>query len=250
MKSIIVANWKMNPPTFKEAKKLFEATKKAAESAKDVAVIVAPPAIFLRELSNAYKGKRIAFGAQNMHFENAGAFTGEVSATQFRDAKATYVLVGHGERRALGETNEDTQKKVAAALSVKMTPILCVGEKERVNEGENFSIVREQLRTGLADVTTKIKQVIVMYEPLWAVGSGNPVMPHDMHVMAIFIKKTLVELYGAIGHSVRILYGGSVNETNAAAMIQEAGVQGFVVGGASLDGKKFRALLESIENIA
>ncbi|MEK7093354.1 MAG: triose-phosphate isomerase [Patescibacteria group bacterium] len=251
MKSIVVANWKMNPATFKEAKKLFEATRKAAESAKNVSVIVAPPAIFLRELSVGYKGKRLSFAAQNAHYEAGGAFTGEMSMTQAKDAKVSYVLVGHGERRAQGETNEDTRKKMFTALQLKISPILCVGEKERVADGDHFHIVREQIRTGLADIVVgKLKQVVIMYEPLWAVGSGNPVTPRNMHEMFIFIKKTLVEMYGEAGMAMRILYGGSVTDSNAAAMILEAGVQGFVVGGASLDPEKFKALVDSIETVA
>jgi triosephosphate isomerase len=248
MKSIVVANWKMNPATFKEAKRLFEATRKSAEGAKNVSVIVAPPAIFLRELATGYKGKRLSFAAQNAHYESVGAFTGETSMSQMKDAKVSHVIVGHGERRAQGETNEDTRKKMLAALQLKISPILCVGEKERATDGDYFHVVREQIRTGLADVAAgKLKQIFIMYEPLWAVGSGNPVTPRNMHEMFIFIKKSLVEMFGEAGMAVRILYGGSVTDANATQLIQEAGVQGFIVGGASLDATKFKALVESIE---
>src|SRR3989344_3354444 len=121
MKSIVVANWKMNPVTFKEAQKLFDATKKVAERAKNVSVVIAPPAIYLRELAKAYKGKRIAFAAQHAHFEASGAHTGEISLQQMKNAKVSYVIIGHGERRAMGETNDDTRKKMTAALAMRMT---------------------------------------------------------------------------------------------------------------------------------
>jgi triosephosphate isomerase len=247
MKTIVVANWKMNPETFLEAKALFDGTRKATDTARNVSVVIAPPLIFLRELTGQYRGKKIEFAAQNGYFEKTGAYTGEISLAQIKDAGASYVIVGHGERRAMGETNEDTRKKIAAAVNLKMTPILCVGEKERVKDGGHFEIVREQLNVGLMDVPpTKLRQVMVMYEPLWAVGSGTPVAPRDMHEMSIFIKKVVVEKFGEVGHTMRILYGGSVTHENARAMIDEAGVQGFIVGGASLDIVKFTSLLKSL----
>lgn len=248
MKSIVVANWKMHPATFREAKTLFEATKRIAESASRVSIVVAPPAIFLRELSRGYKGRRIAFAVQNAHFEKEGAYTGETSLAEAKDAKAAYVIVGHGERRAMGETNDDTRRKMAAALVQRLTPILCVGERERASEGKHFDIVREQLKIGLADVpAAKLRSLYIMYEPLWAVGSGHPVTPSHMLEMSIFIKKSLVAIYGEGGHGVRILYGGSVDHTNARQMIDEADVAGFIVGGASLDAEKFKALIGAIE---
>src|SRR3989344_4626117 len=128
MKALVVANWKMNPATIREAKKLFEATKKASERAKHVALIVAPSAIFLRELRAHYKGRRIAFALQNASTEKGGAHTGEMSLAQGADSGATYCLVGHAERRASGESNDDTRKKDTATLAANMTPILCVGE--------------------------------------------------------------------------------------------------------------------------
>ena len=134
MKSIVVANWKMNPPTFRAAKKLLEVTKKSAERSGAL-IVVAPPAIFLRELRQLYRGKRLAYAVQNAHFEGSGAYTGEISLQQAHDAGASYVVIGHAERRAMGESEDDTRKKVAAALARSMTPILCVGEKSRSASG-------------------------------------------------------------------------------------------------------------------
>ena len=167
MNSIVVANWKMNPGTLKEAKVLFEATRKAVDTTKGVSVIVAPPAIFLRDLSRSYKGRRITFAAQNAHFEQGGSFTGETSLAQARDAKATAVIVGHAERRAGGETNDDTRKKVSAAIVAQLTPILCVGEQKRAQGGEHFTTIKEQLRAGLADVpAAKLSKMIIACEPV------------------------------------------------------------------------------------
>ena len=133
MRALVVANWKMNPPTFREAKKLFEATRKAAEKARKSNVVIAPPAVFLRELSKRYRGSRVAFAVQNAHWEAGGAHTGEISLRQAHDARAHYAIIGHAERRAEGETDDDVRKKVASALALKMTPILCVGQKERTD---------------------------------------------------------------------------------------------------------------------
>lgn len=249
MKSIIVGNWKMKPATFKEAKKLFEATKKAAEKCPAISLIIAPPALYLRELASNYRGKRISFAVQNAHAEASGAFTGEISLPQARDAGASYVLVGHSERRAMGETNDETRKKVAAALRERLTPILCFGERLRAQGGEHFGTVAEQVRAGLGDVpATKISKVILAYEPVWAIGGETTMSPRDMHTMTIFIRKTVVGIYGDAGHKIRILYGASVGEKNAAAMAHEAHVHGFIVGHVSTDAERFTALLKVIQN--
>ncbi len=247
MKSIVVANWKMNPATFAEAKKLFDGTRKAAERCAKVSLVVAPPSIYLRDLAIGYRGAKIPIAVQHANAELSGAFTGEISLAQAKDAGASHVIIGHAERRALGETNDDTRKKVAAALAQKMTPILCVGEKTRTHSGEHLDFVREQVRTGLADAGTKIKQVLIAYEPVWAIGASAAMLPRDMHEMAIFIRKTVVGLFGEAGHSTKILYGGSVDDTNAATMLRDGDVRGFLVGRACLDVKGFAALLESLE---
>ncbi len=250
MKSIVVANWKMNPASFKEAKKLFEATKKVAEKSPNVSLVVAPPAVYLRELSAAYRGKRIAFAAQNAHAEAGGAHTGEISLRQAHDAGASYALIGHSERRAAGETNEDTRKKVPAAISAKMTPILCVGEEQRTAAGGHFSFVREQLRAGFTDVPApRVSRVIVAYEPVWAIGGEVAMRPHDMHEMAIFIRKTIVDLCGEAGHAVRVLYGGAANEENAPAILRGSHVKGLLVGHVSIDAERFAALLQAVNNV-
>ena len=246
MKAIIVGNWKMNPTTFRQAAALLEATKKAAEKTRTF-VIVAPPVIFLRELKKKFRGGRIAYAVQHAHFDERGAHTGDISLAQAKDAGATYVLVGHAERRGLGETNDDTRKKVAAALAHKMTPILCVGEATRGAGGEHFELVKEQLKVGLTDVgATKLGKILLVYEPLWTIGTSATMSPRDMHEMAIFIRKTVVELHGEAGHTVTILYGGSIDETNAQDMLQNGDIRGLLLGRASEDPHKIRTLLQVV----
>ena len=247
MKSIVVANWKMNPQTMREAKKLFEATRKASESAKNVSIIVAPPSIFLRELSMNYKGRKLSFAAQNAHFQKDGAYTGEISMPQVKDAKASAVIIGHAERRAMGETNEETRAKVNAALAQRLQPIFCIGEHKRSGSGEHFLFVKEQLRTGLQDVApANLGKIIVAYEPVWAIGATEAMSSTQMHEMAIFIRKSVVGSHGEKGMKIKILYGGSIDETNAREMIVEGDVQGLLVGRASTDAERFSLLIRSL----
>lgn len=245
-KVLVVANWKMNPPSFKEAKKLLEQTKKIAEKSRNVSLIVAPPSIFLRECASG-RSTRVAFAAQSAHFEKGGAHTGEISMQQAKDARASHVLVGHAERRALGETNDDTRKKVAAAFAAGLTPILCVGESKREPGGEHFEVVRAQLKAGFADVPdAKLSKVIIAYEPVWAIGSSNTIPPRDMHEMSIFIRKTLVDARGQAGHAAKVIYGGSVDETNAADMLENGEIIGFLVGRASIHPEHLAPLVASV----
>ncbi len=249
MKTLLVANWKMNPSTFKEAKALLDATKKVGDKAKQVSIVLAPPSIYLRQLRLLYKGKRIAFCAQNARGENGGALTGEISMAQARDAKAVFVLIGPAERRAMGETNDDTKKKVAAALALNMTPILCIGETERTNSGAHYAHVAEQLIIGLSAVPKgMLKKVLVAYEPVWAIGATSAMSPRDMHEMAIFIRKTVVGVHGEVGMQMRILYGGSIDDTNAADMCKEGDVEGLLVGRASADPRKVTQLINVLQN--
>lgn len=247
MKSLLVANWKMNPASFKEAKSLLDATRKAGDKAKNVSIVLAPPSLFLRQLRLLYKGKRIAFAAQNASAEQGGAFTGDISLSQVRDAKATFVIVGHAERRAAGETNADTKKKVAAALALGMTPVLCIGETERTQSGDHFARVAEQIKIALDGVAKPlIKKVLIAYEPVWAIGASKAMTPRDMHEMAIFIRKTVVGIHGEVGMQMRILYGGSIDDTNAAEMRRDGDVEGLLVGRASAESRKISALISAL----
>lgn len=249
MKALIIGNWKIYPKSAKEAKKVFDATKKAIEGAKNVTLVVAPPAIYLRELVAGYRGKKISFACQSVHSDPVGgASTGNTSIAQAKDAGASYAIVGHSERRAQGETNAEIQKKVAALIAARMTPVLCVGETSRTEEGDYFGFVREQLRAGFASVPKdKINKVIVAYEPVWAIGGETAMNSRDMHEMAIFIRKTIAEACGMDGLSVKVIYGGSVNETNAVEMLKDGDVVGLLPGHVSVDPTRFGALLKAVQ---
>ncbi|TSC86940.1 MAG: triosephosphate isomerase (TIM) [Parcubacteria group bacterium Gr01-1014_8] len=247
-KCLVIANWKMNPPTFREAKLLLEATKKSAEKA-NVSLVVAPPSLFLRELRRLSRSRRILFAAQHAHFEEGGAHTGEISIQQVRDAKAGYVLIGHAERRARGETNDDTRQKVGAALANGLIPVLCVGETKRTASGDYFPLIAEQIRVAFTDVPAiKLGKVVIVYEPLWTIGTDKTMDPRSMHEMSIFIRKTIVDSYGQEGHKMKILYGGSIDATNAGAMLQDGDVHGLLVGRASINAVEFAHLLQAVGN--
>lgn len=247
--TIVVANWKMNPATWREALRLFVATKKAAISEKTVDLIIAPPFLYLRELGSKSRG--VALAAQDANASETGPHTGEISMMQVKDAKTTHVIIGHAERRAAGETDEQVRAKVASALRAGLVPIVCIGETTRNDHGAQFDTVRVQIRAAFADVpAAKVNAVIVAYEPVWAIGAPAPMNPRDMHEMSIFIRKTLTELYAGGQKPVKvaptILYGGAVDASNAIAMMDEGGVSGFLVGRVSIDITKFRALLKTV----
>lgn len=237
MKKLIVANWKMNPSTLKEAEQLFFATARTVGKSRNVEVIVCPPYPYLTAFRVQGSGFRL--GAQDVFWEEKGAFTGEVSSRMLRSVGVSYAIVGHSERRALGETNEVINKKVNTALAAGLRVVLCVGERERVGNTEYALFVREEVKRGLMGVPRQfLKRLTVAYEPLWAIGSGAPDTPESTLEMAIYIRRILFDAFGKrASGSVRVLYGGSVTPENARAFLEDGGVDGLLVGRASLDAK-------------
>jgi len=248
-KKLIVGNWKMYPTTKKEALAVYSGVNSAAKKYKNIKVVVCPPYVFSCEISSRAKKSNIEVGAQDAFWELEGAFTGEVSPQMIKNIGAKYVIIGHSERRKLGEANEIVQKKIRASLKTGLNVILCVGERERDSEGYFFSFVEEQLTNGLKSFRRKfIKKLTIAYEPIWAIGKNalRPASPEDLHEMTIFIRKVLVKIIGKKNaFSVPILYGGSVDDVNAASFIGPDGADGLLVGRASLDIKKFAGILDA-----
>jgi len=238
-KRLVVANWKMHPGTLVEARRLFSSIARKVARVRNATVVICPPTLFLSELAVGYSGTTILFGAQDISTEiKEGSFTGEVSGAMLKRAGATYVIVGHSERRTRGETNEVVAEKMASSLASGLTPVLCVGEHQRDSEGHYLKQLEHELISSLRNVSRqKASRIIVAYEPLWAIGktSASSVTPDDLHQMSLFIKKVLVKNYGRkIGSGIRILYGGSVEPSNDDGLMQGGGVDGFLVGHASL----------------
>lgn len=249
MKRIIVANWKMNPKTAKEAGKIAASIAVAARGLKNVETVVCPSFTHLGQLSKI-KGRRLFLGAQDVFYEDLGAFTGEVSPAMLKDAGVNYAIIGHSERRMhQNESDAAVNKKVRAALKAGLKAILCVGERERV-PGELPDIVKKELLADLADIPPqKAKNIIIAYEPIWAVGvHGHPDTPENLFEIAIYIRRVLLDIFGKkAAETIPILYGGSVDDKNAADFLRVAGVHGLLVGRASIDPKKFCAILKAAE---
>ena len=242
MKPIIVANWKMNPLTLVEAKKLFLGVKKGIS--KKAEVVVCPPFIFLSALSG------LKLGGQNCFWEEKGAFTGEVSAKMLKNLGCQYVILGHSERRRyFQETDETINKKLKAAIEAKLIPIFCVGEtKEEREQDKTEEVLKKQIIGGLEGISnSKFSNGIIAYEPVWAIGTGNPCDTNEAQTMNLVIRKILGGIYNSsFSRKIPILYGGSVNSKNAEGYIKEAGFEGLLVGGASLDAKEFIKITKSV----
>ena len=254
MEPLIIANWKCNPVSFFEAKKLFGEIKKNTKGIGSAETVICPPFIYLSDIKRL--SSNIKLGAQNCFFENKGAFTGEISPLMFKNLGVEYVILGHSERRKyFGETDEMIGKKLIAAMKVKLKPILCIGEtKEEREEEKTAEILKTQLKNALTPVAScqlPVASLIVAYEPIWAIGTGNSCLPAEAMSNLLFIKKQLMK-YREIGakpisrnrrETIKILYGGSVNSKNAKDYI-DAGFDGLLVGGASLKAKEFGRIVK------
>src|ERR1700736_1308253 len=246
-KKILAANWKMNL-THSEAESYFQSFLTEIGDVNDVEVVILPPFTAIPALVSASeKTQVLRIGAQNMHWEKNGAFTGEVSATMLRALYVKYVIVGHSERRMLfGETDEIINRKVRAALDAGLRPIVCVGETlhER-DSGQVEEVLGRQLRKGLENVVEKdLSEIVVAYEPCWAIGTGRSATPAEAEQSHAFIRAVLSELFGnPTADRVRIQYGGSVKPENAEALMRQKNIDGALVGGASLDPRSFARII-------
>ena len=238
-RSVVAGNWKMHGSSASIAQLLDELK---ALHVPDVDVIVFPPSTYIALAIERTNGAAIAVGAQNIHFETAGAFTGEVAAEMVADLGATHALVGHSERRELfGETDATVARKFSAVRRARMTPVLCVGETLAERQaGRAEAVVSRQLDAVLqsADAAT-VAGALIAYEPVWAIGTGRSASPADAQEMHRSIRARIRARFGEAADEVRILYGGSIKPSNAAALFECADVDGGLVGGASLDAKQF-----------
>ena len=247
MKSLIAANWKMNPITEKEAKELFDLVDRGVKGIKRVKTIICPPFVYLPVLN----GVNVSLGSQNLFWEEKGAYTGEVSLKMIKGLGCQYAIVGHSERRKyFKETDETVNKKIIAALKEKITPIFCIGETEKERE-KIESILRRQIEVGLRGVSnSKFSEVIIAYEPVWAIGTGNPCGAEEAQTANLLIRKIISKISSsAVAKKVNILYGGSANSGNARSYLEEAGFQGLLVGGASLKAKEFISIVKEASRI-
>lgn len=247
-KKLIAGNWKMNKTPADGAALVAELVT-ALGKQTDVDVVVCPPFTGLESAAKALEGSTIKLGAQNMHFEASGAFTGEVSAPMLRAIFATHVILGHSERRTLfGEQDAFINKKVLAALKNQLRPILCVGETLAEREaGTTLKVVQTQLEAGLEGVSKdQAATVVIAYEPVWAIGTGKVATTDQAQEVHAFIRGLLVKLYGEpVAQKVRILYGGSMKPANAPELLSQKDIDGGLIGGAALEARSFTDLVKA-----
>ncbi len=279
MKHLVIANWKANPSTLAEAKKLFLSIKKGLGKRTKAEVVICPPFVYLSDLVEI-AGPSIKLGAQDV-FSQEGAFTGQVSAQMLKSLACKYVIIGHSERRAMGETDEMVNRKIKAVISAKLSPILCIGEsREQKRAGETKEVLEKQLSTALKNISklkiypvksrspseivpkaispgqagispkaklfnrVKNSKLTIAYEPIWAIGPDNACDTDTAMTIKLLIRKILTGIYNrAIAQNTRILYGGSVNSSIVEGYIKESIMDGVLVGGASLNPKEFIAIL-------
>ena len=245
-KPLIVGNWKGYINSLKEAKRLFKDLEKKLPRELKADIVVCPPHPLLDALARSYRGSRITFGAQDAFYET-GAHTGEVSAQLVKDTKAKYVIVGHAERRAKGETDEIVAKKVGAALDARLTPIVCVGESVRDKDGHYLKELGESVLASLDLVgPSALKKIVIAYEPVWAIGAPLPPNARTIRETIIFIRKVLASRYDKNDVlKVRIIYGGAVNGDIVNELVLESDAGGCLLGRAGIDPEEFATIVQA-----
>lgn len=253
-KNLVVANWKMNPESAVEAKSIFSSIKKLVSKLKGSDVVVCPPFVFLDLFLKSKNPKNLFLGGQNISSERKGPFTGEVGASMLKSLGTKFVILGHSERRnpnGPNESDEMINKKIRLSLENKITPILCVGERERDKDGTYLEFIKNQLKWSLIGLSKKeLLEVIIAYEPVWAIGKSykESMSPTDIHEMVLFIRKYVGEMFGnGLDHSLPILYGGSVEVENSYQILKIGNVNGFLVGHDSLVPARFGEILKIAE---
>lgn len=224
--------------TASEASRLISGLKSELVHVQDIDIVICPPFTILAEAAKIIHGTNIQLGAQDVYWEDAGAYTGEISAPMLQEIGCQYVIIGHSERRAyFAETNESVKKKAKAVFAHNLTPIICVGERlEQREKGQTFAVVKDHLINGLKDIgPQEIKKIIIAYEPVWAIGTGQTATPGQAQEVHGFIRQLLQQLYNQeTAALVRIQYGGSVKPENIVDLMAQPDIDGALVGGASL----------------
>ena len=245
---IIAGNWKLNK-TSREAIVLVEELKRELASVNGVDVVVCPPFTALESVSDVLTESPIALGAQNAYWQDSGAFTGEVAVPMLKDLSVAYVILGHSERRQFfGETNETVNKRLKAVLNHGLTPIVCVGENLSEREGnKTFDVIKNHVEGSLTGLSVEqAKNLVIAYEPVWAIGTGKTATPEQAQEVHAFIRKLLGQLFNSeLANSLRIQYGGSVTPETAAALLSKPDIDGALVGGASLKAPSFAAIVKA-----
>lgn len=248
-KKLIIGNWKMNPASLDEAKKIISKTRAAAGKLQNTDVVACPPFIYIPSAISKRDPDTLEVGAQTVSFEEGGPHTGEVSAVMLKNLGVRYVIVGHSEERAAGDTDEMVSKRVKAVLEVGMKAVLCVGEKVRDEGGAYLDTLKEQIKNSLANVPISLaKNIVVAYEPVWAIGAKEPMSSADIYESSLFVKKVFADVFSQNqAMKTLVLYGGSVNFRNAHEIMTIGKVDGLLVGRESVNIPGFVELLKAVD---
>jgi len=246
-KPIIAGNWKMNK-TNAEAVDLVNELIPLVKDVSDVEIVICPPFTALSEVYRVIDGTNILLGAQDVYFEEKGAFTSQISCSMLKDAGCVYVIIGHSERRQyFGETNESVNKKVKAALNSGLKPIICVGETlEQREANKTMEIIEEQVKGALDGISNEeMSNIVIAYEPIWAIGTGRTATPEQAQEVHAFIRNLILNIYDSdIADNLRIQYGGSVKPDNVKELMEQEDIDGGLIGGASLEAESFSKIVK------
>ena len=248
-KKIVAGNWKMNK-TASEAAALIDGIKKEVVDVTKVDVVVCPPFTNLQVAAAACAGSNVKLGAQNVHWEASGAYTGEISAAMLKDLGVEYVIIGHSERRQyFGETDATVNARTKAALAAGLIPIVCVGETLAERDAGNMeTVVVRQTKAGLDGLGGDLAKVVIAYEPVWAIGTGRTASPAQAQEVHALIRRTLAEIAdGDLANTIRIQYGGSMKPENAKELMSQPDIDGGLIGGAALKADSFAAIVKAGE---
>lgn len=234
----------MNPGSLLEAKDIVAKVKRGAKGFSKTKVVLCPPSLYLSEVQKSLKDTRLAVGVQNIFTEESGSYTGEVSAKQAASCGTTYAIVGHSERRQMGETDAMVSKKAILAIRTGLVAIVCVGEAERDTHGKYLAFLKEQIAQSLSSLSmSELKKLVIAYEPIWEIGAVTAMSAGQIHETGIYIRKVLSDIYDpAIASKIPVLYGGSVNTGNCQAILSEGEVDGLLIGRESLVPADFIAI--------
>lgn len=251
---LIAGNWKMNCGPYDAAELLEGLKEKKAEVDENVDVLVCPPFVSIGMAVNYLHDTDIQVGAQNLHFEENGAYTGEVSGSMLAESGCNYVIIGHSERRQyFGETDTTVNKRSHKALEHKLAPIICVGESlDQRKSDEHYDLVKNQVTAALFDISEEdVLDVVIAYEPIWAIGTGETASPEQAQEMHEHIRNVIAELYSQdTADQINILYGGSMKPANAKELLSRPDVDGGLIGGASLDAESFSEIITIAEELS
>ncbi len=251
MKKLVIGNWKMNPSTLDEAKKIIKKTRRIAGRLQHTEVIACPPLVFVFAVISKRDPNTLKIGAQTVSYEEDGPHTGEVSAVMLSDIGVKYVIAGHSEERKNGDTDKIVSRRVKAIVDSGMRAVVCVGEEMRDEGGKYLEILKDQIRNSLAGIPqSRAKNIILAYEPVWAIGAKEAMRPDQIYEMSIFVKKIFSDIFSQDqAMKVVVLYGGSVNFRNAVDIIKTGKVDGLLVGRESVNLPGFIELLKAVDGV-